>query len=144
MILIETLPPEKLHESPIEHLALDWDHRKKHRQRCNTTEGTELALALPRGTVLHHGMLLHNSPERTIVVDALEEPVLVIRPADLVQTCKIAHHIGNWHRSMQVLDDAGVLTEDDAPLRNWLDDNGIYYVLENRRYQPNLRGDAHD
>jgi hypothetical protein len=37
-----------------------------------------------------------------------------------------------------------VLTEDDAPLRNWLDDNGIYYVLENRRYQPNLRGDAHD
>jgi len=144
MILIETLPADHIHQGPIEHLMLDWDHRKKHRQRCSTTNGTELALALPRGTVLCHGMVIYNSTERTIVVNALEEPVIVIRPATLAEHCRIAHHIGNWHRSLQLMDDASMITEDDGPLRNWLDENQLAYALESRRYQPNLRADAHE
>jgi len=143
MILIETLPNQSKPKGPVELLRLDWDQRKKHRQRCKTESGTEVALALERGTVLIDGLVVYNADDRTIVVLAVPQAVIVVQPRSAYDACKISHHLGNWHRSVQLLDDGTLVIEDDGPLRHWLDQSQIEFVAEHRVYQPNLRLDAH-
>jgi len=143
MILIETLPDQSKPKGPVELLRLDWDQRKKHRQRCQTESGTEVALALERGTVLMDGLVVYNAEDRTIVVEAVPQAIIVVQPRTTYDACKISHHLGNWHRSVQLLADGTLIVEDDGPLRRWLSSNEIEYALEQRAYQPNLRADVH-
>ncbi|WP_218081039.1 urease accessory protein UreE [Anthocerotibacter panamensis] len=143
-ILIDSLALDPVPQGPIEVLILPWDERCKPRQRRMTDRGTDVALALPRGTILKDGELLYNSPERTIRVQAQPEPVLVIHPSDPTQACLVAHHLGNWHRSLQVLDDKTLLAQADDPLAHWLEHMGIPYKRQACIYHPNLRGTVHD
>jgi len=145
MILIETLPAENKPQGPKEQIKMDWHQRQKHHQRCTTDAGTEIALSLPRGTVLANGTTLYNTSERTIVVESSPQEVFVVQAKSALDSCKVAHHMGNWHRSMHVLDDMTILLEADGPLQIWLDQAGIKYVVETRTdYQPNLCAHAHD
>jgi urease accessory protein len=145
MILVESLPSEQTPEGPKEHIQMDWHQRQKHRQKCTTDAGTEIALALPRGTVLCNGTMIYNTPERTILVRSAQQNVIVVRAESALQACKIAHHMGNWHRSMHVLEDMTILLEADGPLQSWLDQAGIKYAVEGRAdFQPNLYAHAHD
>jgi urease accessory protein len=143
MLVIETLPAQEAAKGPIEYIRLDWGERVKHRQKCRTEEGTELALALERGTVLADGDILYNTQELTVVVSALPQQLIIIRPKDVYEACRIAHQLGNWHRSVQLLEDGTILLEDDDPIRNWLQQQGFSFAFENRPYHPNVRVHAH-
>jgi len=148
-IIIENKPqPDCHHGQPqgqgkLEYLCLDWDGRRKPRQRLLTDQGTEIVLALPRGTVLRDRECLYQSPELTIEIKASEQNVLKIEPANAVETCRVAHHLGNWHRSIEVKEDGSLLTEGDQPFIEWLQREGIKYEEIHAVYHPNLSGAEH-
>jgi urease accessory protein len=142
-ILIENLPEQRSASGPVEYVTLPWHDRCKPRMRCMTEQGTELALALPRGTVISDGMLLYDSPQRSVCARALEENLVVIPKPQPRIACVVAHHLGNWHRSLQVLDDGSIATEEDGPFIEWLDRAGIAYECRRMPYHPDCRGDAH-
>jgi urease accessory protein len=144
MILIESLPEETKPHGHIEYVLLDWDMRRKARQKCVTDHGTEVAIALPRGLQLIDGTVIYNSPERTIVIKANSENVIKLRPKDLAQACRVAHHAGNWHRCLQVTESGELVLEEDAPIKHWLEQNQIVFAVAQLPFQPNLRSDAHD
>lgn len=143
MITIEALPEEKSKLGPVEYVLLDWDRRRKGRQKCTTDKGTELSIALPRGQNLADGTIIYNCSERTIQVKAQPQAVIKLVPQNLEQACKVAHHAGNWHRSVQ-LHDGEITLEQDGPLQSWLEQNKIPFALAQAPFTPNLRGDAHD
>jgi urease accessory protein len=143
-LLIESLPEVQLPLGPVETVALTWEHRSRARRKCTTSNGTKIALALPRGTVLSDGMLIYNSVEKAIEIKAEAEDVLVVKPANAMEMCVLAHHLGNWHRSLQLNDDGSIVVEHDSPLTKWLDSQKISYERERNTYHPNLKGSAHD
>jgi len=128
----------------VETVSLTFEQRSRPRRRCLTDAGTEVALAFPRGTILADGMLIHNTATRAIQVRAEEEDVIIVCPDDQLQMCIIAHHLGNWHRSVQLGDDGTLVLEAEAPLISWLNHRGIKYNACRRPYHPNLKGSAHD
>lgn len=143
-IIIEQKPESKLsNQKFVQHLELDWEDRRKPRQRLTTREGTEIILALPRGTVLCDGDLLYESAELNITVQAKAEKVLLIKPKDPVQTCRVAHHLGNWHRSLQIHDDGLLLAQFDEPMEEWLKREEIAYEKTSSCFHPNCQGADH-
>jgi len=143
-VIIESLALETKPQGPVEVLSLTWEERCKPRQRFVTDKGTEIACSFPRGTVFKEGDVLYNSPEKTIVIQAQEEAVFVIHPKDTNQLCIVAHHLGNWHRSGQLLLNDILLAQADSPLEEWLKNRNISYQVEQKPYHPNLRGTAHE
>ena len=126
-----------------ESLCLSWHARQRCRQRVHTDQGTEVCLALPRGTVLRDGDLLYQDLEQQIWVRAQSEDLLQITPRDRIQLAQIAHHLGNWHRSAQLLEDGTLLVQSDPPLQTWLRDKQIQNLLCRRPFDPNLSGQSH-
>jgi urease accessory protein len=143
-ILIEELPTEKEALGPIETVSLTWDQRSRPRRKCITSSGTELALAFPRGTQLSADMLIFNTSGRTIKVIAEPEQVLILKPRDQTEMCLIAHHLGNWHRSLQLNSNGTLLVEPDSPLLKWLGHQNISHEEARLPYHPNMKGVAHD
>jgi urease accessory protein len=143
-VIIESLALDTKPQGPVEVLSLTWEERCKPRQRFVTDKGTEIACSFPRGTVFKEGDVLYNSPEKTIVIQAQEEAVFVIHPKDTNQLCIVAHHLGNWHRSGQLLLNDILLAQADSPLEEWLKNRNISYQVEQKPYHPNLRGTAHE
>ena len=143
-VIIESLALETKPQGPVEVLSLTWEERCKPRQRFVTDKGTEIACSFPRGTVFKEGDVLYNSPEKTIVIQAQEEAIFVIHPKDTNQLCIVAHHLGNWHRSGQLLLNDILLAQADSPLEEWLKNRNISYQVAQKPYHPNLRGTAHE
>ncbi len=83
-IIIETKPAAQKNcqakACRVEQLTLDWEDRRKPRQRVVTDQGTEVVLALPRGTVLAEGDCLYQDDDLTIEVHAKAQMVLKITP----------------------------------------------------------------
>jgi urease accessory protein len=130
-------------EGRIEHILLDWEDRRKPRQRVVTDQGTEVVLALPRGTVLAHGDCLYQDKALTIKVQAKAQSVLTIFPINAVETCRVAHHLGNWHRSIEVLADGTLKTQCDEPFQEWLKREGIKHEKVEAPFHPNCSGTEH-
>jgi urease accessory protein len=143
-IVIERLPEMQTPIGPVETLTLTWEQRCRAHRKCVTEGGTKVALVLPRGTVLSDGVLLHNNSDKTIQVKAQSEDVLVVSPRDPMEMCVIAHHLGNWHRSLQLNDDGTIVVEYDSPLVKWLEMKKISCQKAQLSYHPNLKGAAHD
>lgn len=142
-ILIEQLPDSAVaHQGPLEYVELTWDQRCKPHSRLTTSKGTEIALSLPRGFRLTDGLAVYNSCERTIVIKSKPESVVLIKYIDIAQACRVAHQLGNWHRSLQVLGDA-VITLADAPLTDWLRKQDIAFDQVQLPFEPNLRSHSH-
>ena len=143
-ILINVLPDPQLGAlGPVEYLELTWDERCKPHSRFTTSGGTEIAVALQRGSQLKDGLAVYNGVDRTIVIKAKHEPVLLIKPADNTHLCMVAHQLGNWHRSLQVKGDS-ILTLADGPFADWLSKQSIDFEHTQLPFEPNLRSHSHD
>jgi urease accessory protein len=142
-IFIEELPVEQSALGPIEIVSLTWEQRSRARRKCVTSSNTTITIALPRGTVLTDGMLIFNTTERTIEVRAAKEELLLLKPSSRSELCSIAHHLGNWHRNLQMNEDDTLLVEPDSPLLKWLDHQHVEYERVEREYHPGMRGSAH-
>jgi urease accessory protein len=143
-ILIELLPAIQKPLGKLEILMMNWDQRSNPRRRCVTNSGTVVALALPRGMVLTDGMLILNNPSKSIMVKAEPQDLVVVVPRNIVEMCQVAHYLGKWHRTFQVLDDNTLLLEPESTVVNWLDAHGVKHATELRPYFPNVKGSAQE
>ncbi|MEM7097612.1 MAG: urease accessory protein UreE [Pseudomonadota bacterium] len=121
-------------------LSLSFSEREKTRQRVILDSGEEVALNLPRGTVLRGGDLLSTSCGRLILVEAAAEAVTTVSSAhDLV---RIAYHLGNRHVNLQV-GESWVRYVSDHVLDNMVLGLGGHLVHENVPFEPEAGAYAH-
>jgi urease accessory protein len=90
-------------------IELDWDVRQKSRFDATDSQGRQLGVFLPRGTVVRGGDVLLAEDGSMVRVLAAPQPVLVITPCsehgspfDLVRA---AYHLGNRHVPIELKPD---------------------------------------
>jgi urease accessory protein len=82
-------------------LELPFDLRSRSRLRTALTDGRELGIALPRGTILRDGALLRGVDGSVIEVRAQAEDVSMVR-AHGTLLARLAYHLGNRHVAVQL------------------------------------------
>ncbi|MGQ7939337.1 urease accessory protein UreE [Paraburkholderia sp. D1E] len=83
-------------------LTLAFDERRKSRLAATLDNGEEVALLLPRGTVLRDGDVLVADDGGLVRVVAAPEAVLVVRAKDALTLTRAAYHLGNRHTPVEV------------------------------------------
>ncbi len=126
-----------------ETVTLSWVDRQRVRQRVHTDRGTEVLLALPRGTSLQEGDVLYQDQERLIKIMAELEPVVLISDIPIAQLCRVAHQLGNWHRPIQLTETGSLMALVDDPLQAWLRQAQIPFVITHLPFEPTLTGHHH-
>src|SRR5439155_22475846 len=87
-------------------VELDWDVRSRSRFEATDSQGRQLGVFLPRGTVVRGGDVLVAEDGSLVRVVAKPQPVMVVRicaehgsPIDLLRA---AYQLGNRHVLLQV------------------------------------------
>jgi urease accessory protein len=83
-------------------LTLAFDARCKSRLAATLDSGEEVALLLPRGTVLRDGDVLVADDGGLVRVVAAPESVLYVRAPDVLMLTRAAYHLGNRHTPVEV------------------------------------------
>ncbi|BCZ78646.1 urease accessory protein UreE [Paraburkholderia terrae] len=83
-------------------LTLAFDARCKSRLAATLDGGEEVALVLPRGTVLRDGDVLVADDGGLVRVVAAPESVLYVRAKDVLTLTRAAYHLGNRHTPVEV------------------------------------------
>ena len=83
-------------------LVLDFDRRQKSRGLARLDSGEEVALALPRGSVLRGRDLVVATDGRVFEVVAPAEPLLHVVCDSPEALARAAYHLGNRHVPVQV------------------------------------------
>src|SRR5262249_43995639 len=78
-------------------LVLTAEERRWGRRRVTTRAGRELALALPTGSAMAPGDVLHVGPGWYVVIEAAPEPVLAATPRSREGALRLAFEVGNRH-----------------------------------------------
>lgn len=98
-------PPAKLAASLLSRaptLTLAYDGRCKSRLAATLDTGEEVALVMPRGTVLADGDVLVADDGALVRVVAAAQPVLVVRADDTLTRTRAAYHLGNRHTPIEI------------------------------------------
>jgi urease accessory protein len=115
--------------------VLPFELRQRSRLRATLSSGTEIALSLPRGTVLRHGDLLRMDDGRTVRVVAQAERVMQVEcdtPAGLLRA---AYHLGNRHVALQV-EQGWLRLAEDHVLRQMLERLGARVTVVEAPFEP--------
>jgi urease accessory protein len=136
-------PPQGLAQLDRDRLVLSAEERRWGRRRVKTANGHELALALPTGTVLTPGQLLYVGPEYYVVVEAAEEPVLVVTPRSRDEAIRVAFEVGNRHFSVAI-DGERLLVPDDIAMQQLLERLGVPWKRDRAVFVPIGAGHRHD
>jgi urease accessory protein len=96
-------------------LVLTAEERRWGRRRVRTRGGRELVLALPTGSVLMPGDVLHVGPDWYLVLEAAEESVIAVVPRSREQAIRIAFEVGNRHFPLAI-DGERLLVPDDTAM----------------------------
>ncbi len=83
-------------------LTLAFDDRCKSRLAATLDNGEEVALVLPRGTVLRDGDVLVADDGALVRVIAAPQEVLVVHAHDVPTLTRAAYHLGNRHTPVEV------------------------------------------
>src|ERR1700730_8193052 len=83
-------------------LLLPFDLRRRSRLRTRLANGTEAALFLPRGSVLHDGDLLEAEDGTLIRVESAPENVLLVTADTPYDLMRAAYHLGNRHAPVEL------------------------------------------
>lgn len=98
-------PPAKLAASLVARaptLTLAYDARRKSRLAATLDTGEEVALVMPRGTVLADGDVLVADDGSLVRIVAAAEAVLVVRTPDALTLTRAAYHLGNRHTPVEI------------------------------------------
>jgi urease accessory protein len=100
----------KLQQSPLvadDHdltLCLSFDLRSRSRIKARLSNGRDVGIVLPRGTVVRGGEWLAG-PGIIVQVLAAEEDLIEARSPDRLALLRAAYHLGNRHVPVQVSED---------------------------------------
>jgi len=95
---VSNLPPPRVDGV----VVLDFDARQKHRFLARLEGGEELAVTLPRGSVLADGDFLETDAGAAVRVRAAMEPLSVVRASDPLLLARLTYHLGNRHVPLQI------------------------------------------
>jgi urease accessory protein len=116
-------------------LTLAFDDRCKSRLAATLDNGEEIALVLPRGTVLRDGDMLVADDGGLVRVIAAPQDVLVVHAHDPITLTRAAYHLGNRHTPVEVA--AGQLKlEADPVLEDMLRRLGAHVDHATAPFQP--------
>jgi len=120
-LIIDSVPPsadfEELRAKEEDRLILTWDQRRWMRGRFTTERGRKIGIALPTGTSLAHGTILHVAGDWYLKIEAAIEPLLEIVPADYEEAVRIAFEVGNRHFPLALREKSILVPEDKAMIR---------------------------
>ncbi len=114
LVKVETLPDSNVAGLEQIFITMTAEERRKVRRRLIFSDGVEIGLALPTGTVLIPNTVLYKTFTKAYLVEAALEHVLVIHPKSLIEAAKIAHFIGNLHRDIDVQKESIVILYEPA------------------------------
>ncbi|MFT4433053.1 urease accessory protein UreE [Caballeronia sp. 15715] len=116
-------------------LTLAFDERCKSRLAATLDNGEEVALVLPRGTVLRDGDMLVADDGGLVRVIAAPQDVMVVHAHDPITLTRAAYHLGNRHTPVEVT--AGQLKlEADPVLEDMLKRLGAHVDHATAPFQP--------
>ena len=124
-------------------LVLTAEARRWGRRRVTTRAGRELALALPTGSGLTPGEILHVGPGWYVVVEAAPEPVLATVPRSREEGLRVAFEVGNRHFTL-ALDGQRMLVPDDPAMDQLLTRLGVAFERTQALFVPIGAGHRHD
>jgi urease accessory protein len=101
-------------------LVLTAEERRWGRRRVTTEKGRELALALPTGSALVPGEILHVARDWYVVIEAASEPVLAVTPRSHEEGLRVAFEVGNRHFTLAI-DGERLLVPDDPAMEQLLE-----------------------
>jgi len=116
-------------------LTLPFDARGKSRLAATLDNGEEVALVMPRGTVLADGDMLVADDGGFVRVVAATQDVLVVRAPSVRLLTRAAYHLGNRHTLVEVGADYLKL-EADPVLEDMLKRLGVLVAHESQPFQP--------
>ena len=124
-------------------LMLTAEERRWGRRRVTTTAGRALVLALPTGSVLRLGSVLHVAADWYVVVEGALEPVLAFTPASPEEALRVAFEVGNRHFTL-ALDGERVLVPDDPAMGHLLTRLDVRFERVRTVFAPIGMGHRHD
>ncbi len=98
-------------------LVLAWEERRWMRGRFTTEGGRKIGIALPTGTTVPPGSILHVGEDWYLKLDAAAEPLLEVSPADSAEAVKIAFEVGNRHFPLALAGEKILIPEDKSMVR---------------------------
>jgi len=146
MIVIAALPsvsPPALAGKQRDTLRLTWEGRRWTRKRVITTQGREVALALPTGTTLPVGSVLWVDADWYLEVEGAPEPVIAVRPHSHHQALRVAFEVGNRHFTVAIAGEE-LLVPDDTAMAQLLDRLDVHWERREAVYTPLGFGHRHD
>ena len=116
-------------------VVLDFDARQKHRFLAKLEGGGELAVELPRGSVLADGDYLATGEHSGVLVRAAAEELSVARAPDALLVARVAYHLGNRHVALQI-EPTGVKYRHDHVLDDMCRRLGAEVSFESAPFSP--------
>ncbi len=117
-------------------VTLDYDDRHRRRIRLQTDDGGAVQLDLDEATRLADGDGLLLESGGYVRVVAAEEAVADIRCHGLVETARMAWHVGNRHIPVQVLEDGSLRIRRDHVIVEMAERLGGYVTLLDAPFSP--------
>jgi len=146
--VIVTHPHVTVHDADLSRLdrdalVLTAEERRWGRRRVTTEKGRELALALPTGSVLEPGKILHVARDFYVLIEAAREPVLAVSPRSHEEALRVAFEVGNRHFTL-ALDGEQLLVPDDPAMDQLLTRLGVDFERRAAVFVPVGPGHGHD
>ena len=124
-------------------LVLTAEERRWGRRRVTTEKGRVLALALPTGSALVPGAILHVARDFYVVIEAASEPVLAVTPRSPDEALRVAFEVGNRHFTLAV-DTDRLLVPDDPAMEQLLSRLEVPWRRERAVFVPLAAGHRHE
>lgn len=140
--IVANIAPALLSGRERDSIVMTSEERRWPRRRVRTTNGREVALALPTGTILEAGQLLIVEPRWYLEVEAAEEPVIAAFPSHYTAALRLAFEIGNHHFPL-ALEGETILVPDDSAMEHLLNRLGVRWERRNAVFNPIGRGHRH-
>jgi urease accessory protein len=138
-LIIDSVPPpvhfDELRGKEEDRLILTWEQRRWMRGRFTTERGRKIGIALPTGTSLAHGTILHVAADWYLKIEAAIEPILEIVPADYEEAVRIAFEVGNRHFPL-ALREKSILIPDDQVMIRLLERLGVAWERRQTIFDP--------
>jgi urease accessory protein len=119
------------------------EERRWGRRRVATVGGRDLGLALPTGSVLAPGDVLHVDEDWYVVVEAAPEAVLAVVPRSREEGLRVAFEVGNRHFTLAA-DGERLLLPDDPAMEQLLGRLGVPFERTRAVFVPLGHGHRHE
>jgi urease accessory protein len=133
--LISSVNLDDLQAKEEDKLVLAWERRRWMRGRFTTVKGRKVGIALPTGTILVPGVILWIGADWYLKMEAAEEAVLEVSPADNEHAVRIAFEVGNLHFPLALRENK-LLVQDDRAMIRLMDRLGARWERKQAVFDP--------